>query len=144
MIIQEKTYHLILESFPNVPPEAGCILGSYNGIICEFVFDAGIPRNDVAIYTPNIGLVNQIIADWNKQGICFCGLAHSHPQTQKSLSLNDKNYINTIMASMPNSVSKLYFPLVFPGYEIISFVAIKGRKGIEINPDNIIIHQTKE
>lgn len=144
MIIYDKTYHTILASFPNVPPEAGCILGMQNGIICEFAYDAGIPRYDAAIYTPNIEMLNQIIAAWNKKGIFFCGLAHSHPQKQKSLSLNDKNYIINIMKSIPISIKKLYFPLVFPGSEMISFVGIKGSKGVEINTDNIIIHNTKE
>lgn len=144
MVIDYDTYHLILRSFPIVPPETGCILGSKSGVINTIAFDAGTPRFDAGIYSPNTNMLNKIIADWKDQGVCFCGLAHSHPQAQKTLSTSDKQYILDIMKAMPNYITELYFPLVFPGKEIISFVAIKSNNEVEIKPDNITIYKTKE
>lgn len=139
MNIFHSTFQQILFTFPNVPPEAGCILGLKNGIISELFFDAGTPRYDAGIYTPNVHVLNQTIADWTPQGIRFCGFAHSHPTEQKDLSTNDIAYIRIIMNAMPKSVKSLYFPLVFPGKEIISFVATRTDNEIVIMPDNITI-----
>lgn len=144
MLIEYAVYHMILSTFPNVPPEIGCILGSKKGIICTIAFDAGIPRYDAGIYTPNVGMLNQIIADWSNQSVSFCGFAHSHPHTQKTLSMSDRKYINAIMEAMPHSIKTLYFPLVFPGSEIISFCAVRCGNEIEIKPDHISIYNTKE
>ena len=143
MVINDDTYHLIINAFPNVPPEIGCILGSMNDVVCKFAMDMGIPRYDAAVYTPDVCHINQIINEWAEEGIKFCGLAHSHPPTQKSLSQNDNIYITKIMQTMPPSVDVLYFPLVFSGTEMLSFAAVKNNCAIDIRPDHIIIQNKR-
>lgn len=137
MVIKMDTYQKILSAFPAVPPEGGCILGSSEDVVCSFEYDGGFPRLDMAVYMPNTEVLNQIIQKWASDGTQFHGLAHSHPYGQRSLSSSDIAYIHDIMRSMPVGIEKLYFPLVFPGEEIISFVAIRHQDGIEILPDDI-------
>lgn len=139
MIIKMDIYQKILNSFPAVPPEGGCILGSREDVVCSFEYDSGFPRLDMAVYMPNIDVLNQVIQQWASEDIQFYGLAHSHPYGQRSLSSSDITYIHTIMQAMPTSIEKLYFPLVFPGEEIISFVAIRYQSRIDILPDDIKI-----
>lgn len=139
MVIEMEIYQKILSAFPSVPPEGGCILGALDDAVCSFEYDNGFPRLDMAVYMPNIEILNQVIQQWASKGIQFYGLAHSHPYGQQSLSSSDIAYIHTIMQAMPASIEKLYFPLVFPGKEIISFVAIRQQDKIDILPDDINI-----
>lgn len=139
MVIEMEIYQKILSTFPSVPPEGGCILGALGDAVCSFEYDSGFPRLDMAVYMPNVTMLNQVIQQWASKGIQFYGLAHSHPYGQQSLSSSDISYIHTIMQAMPTNIEKLYFPLVFPGEEIISFVAIRHQDQIDILPDDIKI-----
>ncbi len=138
MFIPSEVYQAILAALPLVPPEAGVVLGARDNRIAAFVVDTGIPKIDRAVYTPRTDYINQVIRQWHEKGIQFCGLAHSHPFGQNSLSRSDIAYIHSIMKALPASVAELYFPLVFPGREIISFVAERRHNEIEIYRDNII------
>ena len=139
MVIEMDVFRKILSTFPSVPPEGGCILGSMDNVVCSFEYDSGIPILDMAVYTPSVEILNQVIQQWASEDIKFHGLAHSHPYGQRSLSSSDITYIHAIMKAMPTSIEQLYFPLVFPGEEIISFVAIRHQDRIDILPDNIKI-----
>lgn len=138
MTIEKRVYQKILTTFPMVPPEAGCALGAQEGIVTSFQYDLGTSGPDMAIYRPDIRLINQTIDEWETKGIQFCGLAHSHPCGQRTLSGGDVDYIHTIMEAMPAKVEKLCFPLVFPNEEMISFVAIRHQNKTEICADHII------
>ena len=139
MKIDNDIYWLMLNAFSPVPPEAGCILGSRNGVVYAFEYDAGSPQFAEAIYIPDVIRLNHVISSWVKIGISFCGLAHSHPPTQKTLSANDVSYINSIMKAIPASMDKLYFPLIIPNEEMISYVVLRGETGIQILDDEIEI-----
>ena len=139
MKIKAKVYHDILYAFPAVPPESGCILGSRDGMIEWFAHDSGSLIQDAAVYTPDTRRLNGIIDQWAEEQIEFCGLAHSHPDGQDSLSGSDIVYIDAIMRAMPGSVKRLFFPLVFPGKKMIAFTAFWNRDKIEILSDEIII-----
>lgn len=139
MVMEMEVYQKILRAFPAVPPEGGCILGARNDVVCAFAYDSGFPRADMAVYVPDIEVLNRVIRQWASEGTRFYGLAHSHPYGQRSLSGSDIAYIHTIMQAMPEWIEKLYFPLVFPGEEIISFAAVRHQKEIDILPDEIVI-----
>ena len=113
----------LLAAFPVVPPEAGGILGSNDGgkTVTHFVFDEGTPLLDRAVYVPNIPFLNSAIQELAVQGVQFCGLVHSHPSAEDSLSEDDKTYIRQIMDAMPAYVNVLYFPIVLPGIAVIPF-----------------------
>lgn len=139
MIIEKDLYEQLLQAFPPVPPENGCILGAIGGTVCAFVYDGGSTITDRAVYYPDVSRLNRIIDRWTAEGIRFAGLCHSHPPDQFSLSGSDVSYIRTIMSCMPDSIEELYFPLVFPGQALLSFTARRHGEGVEILPDHIII-----
>ncbi len=139
MLIKMNIYKSLISAFPTVPPEAGAVIGADNhGIVSTFVYDSGTPCYEMAQYMPNVGHLNRIIQAWQSEGIYFCGIAHSHPSGQFELSLSDISTIHAIIKSMPNSIHRLYFPLVFPGERIISYLAVisEDRK-VLISPDYI-------
>lgn len=130
MRITDTLLSNLLSVFPVVPPEAGGILGSDDGgkTVTHFVFDAGKPLLDCAIYMPDIPFLNEVIRDFAAQGVQFCGMVHSHPSAEDTLSKDDEAYIQQIMNAMPTYVKVLYFPLVLPGIAVIPF-SIRRKNG---------------
>ena len=136
MTIDQHTYHTLCTAFSPVPPEAGGILGSRNGSVCAFAYDHGTPDMTGNCYAPNVDFLNRIIAQWQTQGITFCGIVHSHPPGQQKLSEADLAYIQTILECMPERIQELYFPIVIPGEGVFPYLA---RRGSAITPDRINI-----
>ena len=124
---------------PKVPPEIGGILGGRNSTIETIIFDEG-KKPDLGIkYIPNVTFLNQHIQEWSTKSINFYGLFHTHSQCWRTLSNNDKRYIETIMRVMPKNVTHLYFPLVFPEYDIKAFRVEKRHLNVYISEEKIII-----
>lgn len=143
MLISQDAYQEILSAFSPVPPEAGGILGGFDGIICYFAFDAGTHTPDHASYCPDVERLNSIISHWHASGIGFYGMVHSHPAGQETLSSGDRLYIRRIMECIPGRTASLYFPILIPGKKLVSFVAEKELDHIEIRSDAIIIKKEK-
>lgn len=131
--------YLKMLTCPNVPPETGGILGSKNGIICEYFFDEGLADSSRAIYKPDIDKLNKQISIWNNERTAFCGIAHTHIFGQHSLSDDDIIYIKSIMNSMPASVKFLYFPIIIPKQYIFPYKAFRNGNNISIVSNRLII-----
>lgn len=139
MKIKREVYEYLL-GCPQVPPEVGGILGGENGIIKYAIIDIGEKAcTNIIQYVPDVSFINHQISIWNSNGIDFCGIFHTHSKKWPTLSLEDKNYIKTIMKAMPEHVEKLYFPLVFPGNKVTGFVAEKKYETIYITEQKIKI-----
>lgn len=143
MKIQKIIYDEILKYTPVVPPETGGIIGQQNGIICFAEFDSGTVQRESAVYVPNVEKLNSVIEKWNSSGIEFVGMFHSHPIGQETLSGDDIEYIKTVFDSMPDSVMKLYFPIVIPKSHIISYKAIRENHRICIEKDSVVIKEAE-
>jgi len=132
MKMYADVYRQILLALPVVPPECGGIIGSSEeDVVTDFYFDAGQSCCEKAIYTPDILKLNRKIADWEKSGIHFQGLVHSHPIHQKNLSQADVLYIETVMSGLQMG-SRLYFPIVLPCTEVIPYIAYTSKVGLVI------------
>lgn len=128
MNILRKIYNQILLYTPDMPPESGGIIGGVNEIITIFYADAGACSNENK-YTPDIHKLNSIIDKWSSKGIEFYGIYHSHYISGTVLSASDKEYISRILSN--TSYNSLYFPIVFPKKNIISYKAeLKNNKTI--------------
>ncbi len=138
MNILKKTYREILNCV-KVPPETGGILGKKHGIIRYFEFDKGLGNSETAIYIPDTQKLNNKIYEWENEGIEFCGIVHSHMQNQITLSSADKEYIDLILQSLSDFTNQLYFPIVIPGEQIISYKAIRKKDVVYIRKDKIKI-----
>lgn len=134
MKIQRTVYTQLLQACPVPPPETGGILGGRNGIVTTFALDR---LGTCGTYSPDAEKLNLIISDWEKQGIAFLGIFHTHPLGDSELSIHDRSYVERIMIAMPSRISKLYFPLVFPGDRMLSFAAEEKFNGICIHTDAI-------
>lgn len=140
MKILKTAYDTLLNTTPPLPPETGGIVGGHDRIITEVYFDTGTYRlNPPSIYVPNIILLNEIIEDWNKAGISFYGIFHSHYSRDRELSTGDKRYIMEIMRVMPPQINRLYFPIILPGKTVLGYQASRWNSEIHIACDKIEI-----
>ena len=137
MRIKRSVYNKILDFCPVVPPEVGGILGATTDVIDSVTFDVGSREMNSATYEPNVEILNKQLNEWQQEGIAFCGLFHTHPKDQNSLSKDDIDYIETIMFSLYPLVSALYFPIVIPHSRLISYKAINQNHNILIVNDKI-------
>lgn len=138
MKITRALYKEIQNKVNPFPPESGGILGSKENIIVTSVYDEGLNNEKMCSYTPNVKLLNDVIAKWKEEEIIFSGIFHTHYFGVKTLSHGDQCYIEKIMRSMPDDVNELYFPIVvMPQKEIVAYKAIRDLNQILIQEDEI-------
>lgn len=137
MRIKRNIYNALLSFCPASPNEVGGILGSEKGVITTYIFDKG--KSEYGKYMPNVNFINNMILLWNEQKITFSGMYHSHFPSGKNLSLSDKEYIRKIMISVGSIYNVLYFPIVIPKKEIISYKAEFELGKIDISSDPMFI-----
>ena len=96
-------------------PETGGILGSaIKGKITHFVFDRKAVRH-ASLYIPNVDFLNPFIAQWERKGIRFVGLIHSHPMDAPRLSKADLLYAGAVLKNFPELEYLLMFLALHKG-----------------------------
>lgn len=138
MFIEKKIYTHLVRNCPVVPPEIGGIIGGSGDTVSTFWIDYTCSFKESARYIPNLYEINKRIADWEKSGIQFLGIFHSHMEGQNTLSGGDRKYIINIMSAMPSKVQYLFFPIVIPEQGVYGFKAIKKEEGIYILSETMI------
>ena len=111
VMISQCVYDEIIRTVGSTPPESGGILGVKGGVINSFFFDEN-RAEDGNTYTPNIGMLNDVLIKWHEYGAEFGGVIHSHPIDMQYLSYADKSYALHMMKI--NKLERVYFPLVIP------------------------------
>jgi len=140
MLVQKVIHDRILNNMIAVPPETGGIIGGKNGIVTNFEFDKyDVDNSFENSYTPNVDYLNKIITRWLGEGIRFLGIFHSHVENEVSLSLPDRGYIQQIMESIPDSIERLYFPLIFPRKKMLVFVAQRDGNVVKIREEEVVL-----
>ena len=138
MILTKLVYDQLLNC-SKVPPEIGGILGSRDKIVNKVIFDKGISTANDCVYIPNVYQLNQLILQWSKMKITFSGMFHTHADQWSAFSMDDIRYIRTILISMPATINELYFPIVFPGRMLKSYIARRRGKDVDIIEDSILV-----
>lgn len=138
MNICHRIYQQLINA-PPVPPETGGIIGTHERCIDTAYFDLGKQHENDGLYIPDVASLNEEIKKWQSQHIFFSGIFHTHAKQWSGLSSGDMKYITEIMKAMPLSVSRLYFPVIFPNDCIVSFVAFRSDNNVVIIEDDIKI-----
>ncbi len=140
MNILTDVYQYICNSAPSAPPEIGGILGSMNGVVCKCQIDPGRPQSRGCFYSPNVDILNKTINSWQRDGILFYGIFHTHYFGVQTLSDGDIAYINAILHAMPSYIHELYFPVVvLPEKRMVPYLATHNGKTVDIKIDELII-----
>ena len=109
MKILKRTLEVMLDAIGSSPIESGGIIGFKNDSICAFEKDGSYHSRYE--YRPDAELLNSIIGEWNREGISFCGIVHSHLYGFNSPSLSDKVYASNLVRFGEN-ISEMFFPIV--------------------------------
>lgn len=131
MIITRQIKETVPLMFSPAPPEQGGILGMKNGVISAFVLDNSEQKTESAEYSPNTQFLNRQIEKWADEGIEFCGILHSHPSGQTTLSGSDMEYIKELY-HVNLWLEKTYFPLIIDGCDMIVYAVEKSNGKIEV------------
>lgn len=136
MIIEKNLYNQILNyDYPSY--ESGIVLGGTNNQITKIYFDCVSKGENY--YSPNTKIINRVIENWERYNIEFLGLAHTHPCFQIKLSSVDKEYIKNILFAMPKEITQLYFPVVLPNKQIVSYLCKLKNNHLQVIEDDIKI-----
>lgn len=114
MNIKESIYLKMLDCYSVPPPESGGILGIKNSVVCEYYHDSSSRIGERALYVLDVDTLNLKIDVWQKSGIEFAGIIHSHMLGQNTLSSGDIEYIKQVFNNIPECVDELYFPIIIP------------------------------
>lgn len=80
--------------------EKGFLLGSSNNLIhVDHCFDLPAVDAGLHFYEPNPVLADNQIRHWAGQGVCFCGMIHSHVVDKQELSENDIEYAKVLYSA---------------------------------------------
>jgi hypothetical protein len=142
MRIKKNVIDTISVSVAGLPYETGGILGSHDKIVIdEVVMDVWESSNaKPCAYSPHVYFLNQNIDLWQKSGISFMGMFHTHFVGVETLSCGDIKYIKAIMNAMPQRVGFLYFPIfVLPNEKLICYKAERVDGTVCIQRDELIV-----
>lgn len=98
LLIHEQVKADLFQIFSDSAVEKGALLGCKTSLnhleIC-----CALPALQAGMYfyTPNTHAADEIIRTWSEQGICFCGLIHSHITEKDDLSDADIVYANNLI-----------------------------------------------
>ena len=110
-IITAEVYDQIKRTIGTRKPEQGGILGSSDGIhIDHYYFDKTADRTS-ASYTMDAKALNEVIHEWNDNGIQLVGIIHSHPQGCTKPSYGDMETARHIIETI-DVKGKFFTPIV--------------------------------
>lgn len=142
MVITEEAYNKMLYQIKSVPPEYGGIIGGRDDIVTQIIVDDNTNKKvNEYMYVPDVKFLNACISRWSKQNYFFMGMFHSHPNKKgyDQLSMKDIEYINEIVNANFFRNLILYFPIVFPGEKIFSYIVQRENGVLSLKPDRIQI-----
>jgi len=100
LLISKTILDNISTAFCKCDIEKGFLLGSSNKLTyVDHCYD--LPAIDAGLhfYEPDPVLADQAIRGWADQGVCFCGMIHSHVVDKHELSENDIEYAKVLYSA---------------------------------------------
>ena len=113
LLINKNVLKDISTIFSNCNVEKGFLLGSSNDLTyVDYCFDLPAADAGLHFYEPDPVLADKAIQHWANQGVCFCGMIHSHVVDKQELSENDIEYAKVLY-------SAYHLPLLWFGIGIV-------------------------
>lgn len=100
LLINKMILENISTAFCMCDVEKGFLLGSSNELTyVDHCFDLPAMEAGLHFYEPDPVLADQAIRRWADQGVCFCGMIHSHVVDKQDLSVNDVEYAKVLYSA---------------------------------------------
>lgn len=100
LLITRKVLEDISTAFCKCNVEKGFLLGSDSSLNnINYCFDLPAANAGLHFYEPNSIIADETIRKWANQGVCFCGMIHSHVVDKQDLSVNDVEYAKVLYSA---------------------------------------------
>lgn len=110
--------------------EVSGLLGGINGTILYYYQASSNNNKECSCYLEG-ERINKVIDLWQRKGIDFYGIYHTHPICDDRLSAQDISYITAVMNALSQNVECLYFPVILPNKKMTAYKAVnKGQISI--------------
>lgn len=142
----DVVYEAICNTIGRCYPEAGGMLGSVDGgkTITHYYFDRHAQTSG-ATYSPDTETLNQVIRQWEAEGVSFVGMIHSHPSGYAEPSQGDFLYAERILQAMQLPNETLYTPIVQVSSELNGKIRIYSyvhKKQVVMKPQKMQVVRT--
>jgi len=145
-IMTGEVYFQICRTIGTRKPEQGGILGSSDGVhIDHYYFDESAERTS-ASYTMNAKALNEVIHEWNDNGIQLVGIIHSHPHGVTKPSYGDMQTAKHIIESI-NVNGKFFTPIVQVSSKLngeIKIYPYTFEQTVEMREQSLVIEEMSE
>lgn len=123
--IHEQVKVDLLRIYSDSAVEKGVLLGCTTSLN-RLEKCCALPARQAGLYfyTPNTHAADEIIRTWSEQGICFCGLIHSHITEKDDLSDADIVYANKLIKTFTLPVLWFGLALVHGKQVVFRFYAV--------------------
>lgn len=101
------------------------LLGGVNGTV-KYHYQSSTHKDERCACYLEGEKIGEIITQWRRNGIDFYGIYHTHPVCDDRLSSQDITYIKAIMASLPEIMKYLYFPVILPNKKMTVYKAVNN------------------
>lgn len=140
--ITEETLTEIKRVFLSQKEETGFLLGSASRLNrLEHCCQLPAKQAGMYFYTPDENAADEIIRKWSEQGICFCGMIHSHLVPKENLSDHDIEYAKMIFQAFS-------LPVLWFGIGVMSsdsakfhFYSINETTGNKIQIEEVLLNE---
>lgn len=136
LIVSQALLDRIASVFTQSPQEEGFLLGC-SSQINQITHSAFLPSSRAGryYYTPNTMQATKTIRNWAAQGICFCGLIHSHVTAKHDLSEADLQFAKTLFRAYTLPILWFGLAIVTGGNVVFHFYSVeKHGESIHLTP----------
>lgn len=131
LVIETRAWQQMLGTVAVQEPETGGIIGGRGNVVSRFHFDA-LASADINSYHPDAASLNEVIQAWQKEGVQFLGVVHSHMRQPRYPSVNDLAYARSVLNLNRNVLKSVVFILFvcpFSTFEdsVFSFVITRNK-----------------
>lgn len=103
------------------------LLGGVNGTV-KYHYQNSTHKDGRCVCYLEGEKIDKVIAQWQRNGIEFYGIYHTHPICDDRLSPQDISYITAVMDALSQDVEYLYFPVILPNKKMTAYKVVnKGQ-----------------
>lgn len=118
LIIRKTVLHQLEQTFKSCDVEQGFILGCSSRLeLIDSCCQIPALQAGMYYYYPNTSKADEIINNWAKQGICFCGFIHSHVVKNYQLSFEDIEFTKKLFQTYK-------LPIMWFGIGVVLFNSV--------------------
>lgn len=137
--IKRQLWKKIFNFNSNDVYETGGFFGIKGKKICSYEFDSGRDSVSSGEYMPNLNLFYRSLKQWEKEGIEYVGILHTHLNHQGTLSGGDYKYLDELM-KLNKNLQVFFTAILIPNEKIYFYRVIRKKERIVIKRESLLTY----